>query len=153
MNLYKNIVLIWSPDKHTASTHNQSWLQSGLLYRMNDELERKVANLCINSGQHLLSLRNMKRNINGGIMALENEKDAIDRINFLKSHGFEYDEPYINPSSLYKYLGNDFSMCTKFNHYTRFIWTPDQPFDEGDLLRFCEDSLKLSETNFIIRSG
>lgn len=144
-------VIVSSDDFHTASLHNQSWLQSGGLYDLDDKEQLKVAELCIMHGRKLVEMLNIQMLRGCGIMALKDQKEAEKKIKFFERFGFKSDS--FNSTQIAKVLGYDFSSSPQFTPDTCFIRTPDQPFPEGDLLRFCEDSLRIAKFNFSTLKG
>jgi hypothetical protein len=144
----KSAVIISSNDFHRASTQNQSWLQSGLIYNLDHPLTRREAELCAMHGRKLLELRNKSINANFGVMALPNEHEAQKKITFLNQYGFPYDEPIIPQRKIPDLLGNYLANSGHFTSDTYFIRTPDQSFDEEGLLRFCEVSLRRALFDF-----
>ncbi|MBW8683309.1 FAD-dependent oxidoreductase [Chitinophaga rhizophila] len=148
LNTVKSAVIISSRELHTSSLRNQSWLQSGLLYNLDDSVEREVAELCIFHGRKLMDLRNERMLRQAAIMAVKSEEEAEKKISFLRAHGFIYPNHYLNTNEAREKLGNDFLNSESYSKGSKFIWTPDQPFDEGGLLRFCEDSISFANFKF-----
>jgi hypothetical protein len=80
-------------------------------------------------------------------MAVKNEEEAAKRIQFLKEIGhMKYPDFMLKPEEVHNLLG-EFSKSKNFNDETRFIWTPDQPFPEGELLRNCEEAFLSSSVH------
>jgi glycine/D-amino acid oxidase-like deaminating enzyme len=141
-------IIVSSPDQHTASTHNQSWLQSGALYRLNEPASRQGAILCIQQGRKLLEPRNIRITERFGVMALANEVQAREKMEFIQQNGFSEYGAILSRVEVRRLLGLDFSQSEHFTGDTCFIKTPDQPFDEAELLRFFENSARGARFSF-----
>jgi FAD dependent oxidoreductase len=142
-NLHSGVILS-SADFHSASLHNQSWLQSGLLYDLDNRQGEEEATRCMMYGRKIPDLQNVPFRSLPGVMALANEAQAKKKLAFLEKYGYSAPQALIDRREAERLLGKDFYKSPQFTPDTCFIRTPDQTFKEGAYLRFCENSLGLA---------
>ncbi|HVU98723.1 MAG TPA: hypothetical protein VHE34_26050 [Puia sp.] len=151
--VFKKALIIGSEALPTASTQNQVWLQSGLIYPLETEKGKREAELCIRFGRRLNEMRLKSMTERFGIMAVASEQEAWRKIDFQIRNGFPQYDHILRPAEVERLLGRDFAQSAHYPEGTCFFKTPDQPFDEGGLLGFCRDSLRSPSSGFSSITG